>query len=245
MDSVDEGARAVALEFTRRIAAFWAEELGTRLIGIYLLGSLAHGGFSRRYSDIDIGLIVGNPLETDAIERMRGRAAALSTDLAPKLSLFWTDRDFSMGRFPPLDRADYLDHGIALIERERIRPARPSIDDVRAYLRGTPLENWERTAARFAALDALEPKEHKPYLRAHLYPARFVYSWMTGRMASNDEAVAFLQEHSPAGLDVGLVERALAIRHAAADPDALFPSRGLLPGQVEACARLVACWHAR
>ena len=156
---------------------------------------------------------------------MRADAAAISTELAAKLSIFWTDRTFAAGRFPPLDRADYLDHGVTLIERERVTPSRPGLAEVRAYLAGKPFEAWRQGAAQFAALERLEPKSHKPYLRAQLYPARFVYSFMTGRMGSNDAAVAWLQDRAPPGLDVALIAAALACRRAAADPDVLFASR--------------------
>jgi len=72
-----------------------------------------------------------------------------------------------------------------------------------------------------------------------LYPARFVARFMTGSMMSNDDAVARLQESCPADLDASLIQRALAYRHAAADPDELFPARTLLPGQVAALERFV------
>lgn len=234
----DQRARAAAIELAERVAAFWEARLGARLLGFYLLGSLAHGGFNRRYSDIDVGLIAEDGLDQEAIAAMRAEAARLSPDLAPKVSLFWTDRGFSVGRFPPLDRLDYLDHAVALAERERVRPPRPTLAEVRAYLRGAPLETWRAAVARFAALDVLAPADHKPYLRAHLYPARFAYSWATGRMSSNDEAVAYLHEHPPAGLDLALVDRAMRCRHDAADPDRLFADRVALPRQVKACDRL-------
>jgi len=239
MADTDESARAAAVDFTRAIAAWWQDRLGPDLLGVYLLGSLAHGGFNRRYSDIDIAVIAEKPLTDETRDAMKARAAAIAPALAPKLSLFWTDRSFAVGRFPPLDRADYLDHGVALIERERVRPPRPSLEEVRLYLGGAPLANWAKTADGFAALNALEPKNHKPYLRAHLYPARFAYSWITGRMASNDEAVAYLQPQPPPGLDMDLIGRALALRHRAADPDPLFPDRVKLAQQVAACRRLV------
>jgi hypothetical protein len=95
-------------------------------------------------------------------------------------------------------------------------------------------------AAQFAALDTLEPKSRRSYLRAHLYPARFVYSFMTGRMGSNDAAVDWLKEHALPGLDIALIERALDCRRAAADPDALFPARIALPQHVAACAALIS-----
>ena len=73
--------------------------MGAGLIGIYLIGSLAHGGFSRRYSDIDVAVITESGLSHPLLEQMRRDAASVSSALAPKISIFWTDRTFSVGRF--------------------------------------------------------------------------------------------------------------------------------------------------
>ena len=239
MAELDELSRAAALEFAGQMASFWDRQLGSRLHGFYLIGSLAHGGFSRRYSDIDMALIAEGGLGDAELGTMRERAMALSPELAAKLSLFWADRGFSVGRFPPLDRVDLVDHAVALVEHERIRPQRPNPAEVRAYLRDLPFANWADGARRFASLATLEARDHKPYLRALLYPARFIFSWRTGRMGSNDEAVDFVLAEAPAGLDLELVAEALQCRHAAADPDSLFAARGMLPRQVEACRRVL------
>ena len=50
-----ETARITALKFADALSSSYRAQLGERLIGAYLIGSLAHGGFSRRYSDIDVG----------------------------------------------------------------------------------------------------------------------------------------------------------------------------------------------
>jgi hypothetical protein len=63
--------------------------------------------------------------------------------------------------------------------------------------RGAPFTNWTENAHRFAGMDALTPGDHKDFIRTLLYPARLVYSWSTGRMGSNDDAVAFTCEHCP------------------------------------------------
>ena len=238
--SADELAANDARDFTAALAARWETLPGSRLLGVYLIGSLAHGGFSRRYSDIDVAVVAEAGLTPADFDAMRAGATAISHEFAAKLSIFWTDRNFSDGRFPPLDRADYLDHGVTLFERTHVTPPRPGLAEVRAYLCGKPFDAWKQGAGQFAAADTLEPKSHKAYLRAHLYPARFVYSFMTGRMGSNDEAVAWLQDRAPPGLDIALIARALDCRRAAADPDALFPARAALPRQVAACAALVA-----
>jgi predicted nucleotidyltransferase len=40
------------------------------LLGAYLIGSLAHAGFSRRYSDIDIALVTETGLSPPALDRI-------------------------------------------------------------------------------------------------------------------------------------------------------------------------------
>jgi predicted nucleotidyltransferase len=236
----DAPARAAASEFARRFARHCEKTLGAELLGAYLIGSLAHGGFNRRYSDIDLALITPAGLSPPLLERLRADAGALSADWASRISVFWADRRFSLGRFPPLDVVDFLDHAVALIERERVRPARPTLQNVRDYLGGAPFAGWAARAHAFAANEALAPQDRKAYLRALLYPARLCLSWMTGRMGSNDEAVDDLRARRPAGLDVDLVARALRCRQDAADPDMLFPERVTLPAQVAACAAFLA-----
>ena len=171
----DGVARAAAVDFSRRLVPCLTAALGTELLAVYLLGSLAHGGFSRRYSDIDMALVTEAGLTPQALDRVRTRATALSADWGPKLSVFWADRRFSVGRFPPLDRIDYLDRAVTLVERERLEPARPTLTEIRDYLRGAPFASWADRVRRLAASQTLEPRDRKAYLKALLYPARFCY----------------------------------------------------------------------
>jgi hypothetical protein len=119
------------------------------------------------------------------------------------------------------------------------RPVDRRLDEIRQYLRGETFATWVHRARSFANAETLAPQDHKPYLRTILYPARFCYSWMTGRIGSNADAVAFLNERPVAGLDIALIARALQCREAAADPDALFGARATLPSQFDACAKLM------
>ena len=233
-------ARAAAQDFARRLVSQWCKTLGTELLGAYLIGSMAHAGFSWCYSDLDMALVTAAALSPQAREHIHREAVVLSAEWGPKLSLFWTDRHFSIGRFPPLDRIDYLDHAIVLVERERARPARPSLAEIRQYLRGEPFANWSDLARSFAAADVLDPMHRKDYLRALLYPARFCYSWTTGLMGANDDAVAFVNERPVARLDIDLITRALQCRKSAGNPDALFSARATLLAQIDACASLFA-----
>jgi hypothetical protein len=237
---LNELARIAAIDFARHLVQHWQEVLGTQLLGVYLIGSLAHAGFNRRYSDIDLALVTAAGLSQEALDGLKSRAIALSQDWGPKVSIFWSDRHFALGRFPPLDRVDYLDHAVALVEGEGLRPPRPTLEEIRQYLCGATFATWVDRAQSFAAAKSLEPRDHKMYLRTILYPARFCYSWMTGRIGSNDDAVAFLKQRPLAGLDVEIISRALQCREAATDPDVLFPARTILPSQFDACAKLIA-----
>jgi hypothetical protein len=137
----NELARTAAIDFARRLVPHWQEALGTELLGAYVIGSAAHAGFNWRYSDLDIALVTVAGLSPQAHDSLRSEAVALSADWGSKVSVFWTNRHFSLGRFPPLDRIDYLDHAVVLMERECIRPPRPTLKDVRQYLRGAPFAN--------------------------------------------------------------------------------------------------------
>jgi hypothetical protein len=232
-------ARAEATDFARRLVLHWGEALGSELLGGYLIGSLAHAGFSRRYSDVDVALVMTSGLPEPIPDGLRYRAMALSYHWGPKVSLFWTDRHFACGRFPLLDRIDYLDHAVAVTERERVRPERPTLEEIRRYLSGEALADWVDRALRLTAAETLEPKDDKACLRAFLYPARFCYTWLTGRIGSNDDAVSFLANRHVAGLDLGSISRALECRRDAADPVALFGERTVLRQQIDACTTLV------
>ena len=93
--------------------------LGERLIAAYALGSLAHGGFSPLVSDIDLGLVLADPvLEGDAgnIQAIAEAQRDSGSDLHRRLSVFWgtpatLGGRAAGGRFPPLDRLDLLDNG--------------------------------------------------------------------------------------------------------------------------------------
>jgi predicted nucleotidyltransferase len=235
----NDTARTAALKFADAMASSFRAQLGERLIGAYLIGSLAHGGFSRRYSDIDIALITEVALDAAVLTTLRGLAAECDATLSQKLSVFWSDRGFTMGRFPLLDRVDYLDRAVVLTERERVLPGRPTLDEIRVYLSAAPFTNWTENAHRFAGMSVLAPGDHKTFIRTLLYPARLVYSFSTGLMGSNDDAVEFTREHPPPGMNTDILTRALIYRQAAADPDELFPARTILPDQVKSCIRVI------
>jgi predicted nucleotidyltransferase len=86
----NELARTAAIDFARRLARHWQEALGTELLGAYIIGSAAHGGFNSRYSDLDIALVTATGLSPQALDRLRSEAVVLSVDWGSKVSVFWT-----------------------------------------------------------------------------------------------------------------------------------------------------------
>jgi hypothetical protein len=168
---LNDVARIGAIDFARRLVQQWQETLGAELLGAYLIGSLAHAGFNRRYSNIDLAIVTEAGLSQDALDSLKSEAVALSGDWGSKVSIFWADRCFSLGRFPPLDRVDFLDHAVALIEREHLTPPRPTLEEIREYLRGPLFTTWVDRARSFAGAETLEPKDHCTYGRSFILVA--------------------------------------------------------------------------
>jgi len=238
--STDDVVRDAAIALAKQLCRSAMGRLGNEFLGFYLIGSLAHGGFNRRYSDIDVALITEYGVDEEFLEAINAEAEAISPDLAHRVSLFWSDCEFSKGRFPPLDRLDYIDHAVVLEEVEKVAAPKPDLEEIRTYLRGTPFEQWAERGTVFSTHSTLDPDDRKSYLKTHLYPARFAFSWITGKIGSNDTALEYLHAHPVDGLYMELLDRALACRHAAADPDSLFDDRGTLPAQYQACAKLIS-----
>ena len=73
-------------------AAGYQAALGSRLVAAYALGSLAHGGFSPLVSDVDLGLILQDPLRTKdrlTIRTVGEGVRAGGSALHRRLSVFW------------------------------------------------------------------------------------------------------------------------------------------------------------
>jgi hypothetical protein len=117
-----------------RAVSAYRNALGARLIAGYALGSLAHGGFSALVSDVDLGLILRDPVTMKDRFTIRGVARSVKAEgsaLDQRLSVFWgTPATLAGqrrgGRFPPLDRLDLLEHGRLLTGQDaRAATARP------------------------------------------------------------------------------------------------------------------------
>lgn len=219
--------------FAARVAAHFRARLGTSLIEAYALGSLAHGGFSEIYSDIDVGLLLGcvePPLDMPAL---LAEAKALDSELGKKLSVFWGNPQYDWGRLPVIDRLDLLDHGMALLHGIRPPFHRPSADEIHREQLQSIEKSWKPRLPELSRLTALEPKDRKPYIRAILYAARLIYTWDKLAVASNDRAVEYLHEVEPAGLDLGPIDHALACRKGECSAEDVFALGADLQRQCE------------
>jgi predicted nucleotidyltransferase len=170
-----------------------------RLVAAYALGSLAHGGFSA-VSDIDVGLVLGDPLlATD-----RGRVANLTDSIkasnrrfADRLSVFWGSVDSlsgtsSAGRFPPLDRLDLKKYG-RLLTGSDVRHKLPLPTHKELVVAGAEHAlrrlATDEVVGKLKNPEALVRSDQKALTRLILFPVRFMFTARTGDVGRNDAAV--------------------------------------------------------
>jgi hypothetical protein len=221
------------LDYVGRVAQHFRSQLGSPLVEVYKIGSLAHGGFSEVYSDLDVGLILSCPTPPADMDRMIAAAKALDDHYGGKLSIFWGNPEYDWGRLPALDRLDLLDHGVPLLRNRKANFPRPGKDEIRQHLSQTVERSWKPNINELSRLKKLEPKDRKPYIRAILYPARLIYSWDNFAMDSNDRAVEYLREVQAADLDLLPIEKALACRRGECSADEVFSLKTDLTRQFE------------
>jgi len=84
---VTEAARLSALAFADGLASRCRDALGDALLAPILHGSLTLGDFTPRRSDIDLLVVVGNPLSDDELAALRDAVAAARDDAPRRLDL--------------------------------------------------------------------------------------------------------------------------------------------------------------
>ncbi len=198
------------------VCAFRAA-LGPRLLAGYALGSLAHGGFSPLVSDVDLGLVLGDPLRVSdrvSIYRAARAVRAGGSVLHRRLSVFWgtplTLRGRAAGgRFPPLDRLDLLEHGRLITGHEAReglpRPGKAELllagaEFALGHLGGAPklpdrVPGWARTGLRrenvlneIRTPSLLVASGPQHMTKVVLFPVRFLFTAETGEVGTNAAA---------------------------------------------------------
>lgn len=201
------------LDYVARVAGYFKSALADSLIDAYKLGSLAHGGFSNIYSDIDVGLLLSSREPPERMSDLIAAAKSLHPAYGNKLSIFWGNPDYTWGRLPVIDRLDLLDHGVPLLHGVQPSFRRPTKDEIHQEQIQTIERSWKSRLPELSGFTALEPKDRKPYIRAILYAARLIYTWDNLVVDSNDHAVEYLHQVQPPGLDLKPIDMALACRN--------------------------------
>jgi predicted nucleotidyltransferase len=235
------------------------DAFGSRLEAAYALGSLAHGGFSSPVSDVDLGLILSDPLTEDDAQRIQDVGAQVretEASLADRLSVFWGSRQSLMeggspGRFPPLDRLDLIRHGRLLHGRD-MRDGLPVptqqdlvIAAARMCLGLVERNNLPELVRDPAGMLAKGPRS---YTKTVLFPVRFLYTARTGEIGRNHDAAEHMVEQHP-GPAADLAGAALRWRTEPATPDdrqaMAVIQQGLIPlylSCLEVHAELAGSW---
>jgi hypothetical protein len=227
-------------EYVTRVAEHFRSDLGPSLVEVYKLGSLAHGGFSATYSDIDVGLLLNCKEPPSDMATLVTQAKSLHPDLGKKLSVFWGNPEFRWGRLPVIDRLDLLDHGVPILGSHKADFRRPTAVEVHQALRESIERSWQPRIPELQALKRLETKDRKPYVRAILYAARLIFTWDKLAVDSNNRAVEYLHQVQPPGLDLKPIDMALACRQDRCSAEDVFAVRADLKGQIESALRYIA-----
>jgi len=226
--------------FMTRVGEFFQAKLGSAVVDAYKLGSLAHGGFSNIYSDIDVGLLLHCTDVPSRMAELIAEAKTLDTEYGRKLSVFWGNPEFTWGRLPNLDRLDLLDHGVPLLNGHKPQFRRPTKQEIRDELLRSIERSWKPRLPELGKLTWLAPQDRKPYIRAVLYAARMIYSWDNLAMDSNDRAVAYLHQVRPLGLELKPIDMALACRQEKCPAEDLFALHTDLNRQCESAVGYIA-----
>jgi hypothetical protein len=172
----------------------------SRLVACYALGSLAHGGFSPIVSDIDLGLILQDPLldnDQALINQIQSIVTSTKAPLAERLSLFWTSVSVLEtgklgGRFPLHDRLDLIEHGKLLRGSDiKSRITRPSKRDILIDSSQFALDHLytETIVEQIKKPEKLVDKDIRYMTKIILFPVRLLYTARTGNIGYNQDSV--------------------------------------------------------
>ena len=199
-----------------------AAAFGGRCVAVYLMGSLARGGFSEAASDIDLGVVLAGPLEArdgDRIAGIAGRARQSGRAVPNAVSMFWGSVESLNGlapggRFPPFDRLDLIDSGLLLhgadVRSELLRPDQRELVVAGAVFALDKLRNDDRLA-EFDDVERIVAQGLVHLTKTVLFPARLIYLERTGRVAGNDLSAEYYRDRFD-GPDAELVGHAMRWR---------------------------------
>ena len=167
-------------------------------VSIYIMGSLARGGFSVIASDIDLGIVIKGSLDGagEKIKDVLSVAHKNFPSVKNNISIFWGSVEsingaIEAGRYPPFDRLDLIDHALLLsgqdIRRMLTRPTRRELEIASSTFSLNHLASQERID-EFHNVQCIAKKGVVYTTKTILFPARFIYLERTGEVAGNKES---------------------------------------------------------
>jgi len=167
-------------------------------VSVYIMGSLARGGFSEIVSDIDLGIILKGSLvgAGEKIQYVLSDAHKKFPSIKNKISIFWGSIEsingvIEAGRYPPFDRLDLIDHALLLSgqdDRKMLtRPTRKELEIASSIFSLNNLANQGRIE-EFHNYQCIAKKGVVYTTKTILFPARFIYLERTGKIAGNEES---------------------------------------------------------
>jgi predicted nucleotidyltransferase len=196
--------KSEAVEIALRLAK---EVFNERLVSVFTIGSLAHGGFAPLVSDLDLALILDDSISAADLQRVATISAETkktNAPLADRLSIFWSSWKhlekmvLPYGRFPAVDRLDFIE------DRKLIYGV-----DCAAPLYHPTKKELVMEGATCALAKFFNPEHHqllanpekliaggaRLVTKTVLFPVRFVYTGATGKIGTNEAAVAHWIQH--------------------------------------------------
>ncbi len=191
------------------------DQFKQRCRAVYIMGSLARGGFSEAASDIDIGIVLQGPLQPGdqaQIDKVLSTSVTQYPDVKNNVSIFWGSVESingasGDGRYPPFDRLDLIDHALLVngidIREQLTRPSKQALETASAKFALAYLGNTERIE-EFFACDQIAAKGTVYITKTILFPARFIYLQQSGEVAGNAASYQFYIDNFQ-GYDAELV----------------------------------------
>jgi len=168
---------------------------------VYIMGSLARGGFSEIASDIDLGIILNGSLDgaEEKIKSILSEANESFPSVTNNLSIFWGSIEsingvIEAGRYPPFDRLDLIDHALLLSGQDNremlVRPTKKELEIASCTFSLNYLAGQERIE-EFHNCQRIAKKGVVYITKTILFPARFIFLERTGKIAGNEDSCRY------------------------------------------------------
>jgi len=189
--------------------------------GVYVMGSLARGGFSELASDIDVAVVFAPGLPDDVGNALRAIAAACTAahpSVGNGLSLLWssveTFDESDGGNLGAFDKRDLVDHAVLWRGSElRSRLRRVSSEELEVEGAHKALDSLldEAGISLLVAPEKLLALDQVRLSKLVLFPARYLYIARTG-VTDGHELIAADHAKAHPGDEARLVSFACQLR---------------------------------